>query len=78
MDLKIYKGEGFYIIKLNNVLNQAEFEKALDRVLELHGVKGKVGVGYNTFFTEDYAYCVVDFSHKNYTNDQVNKMVKTL
>ena len=78
MGLKIYKGEGFYIIKLNNVLNQDEFKKALDNVLELRGVKGKVGASYNTFFTDDYAYCIVDFLHKNYTNNQVNRLVKTL
>ena len=74
MDYKIDRANNLYIIRIDT-FNDEIFKEVIKNIIEIRGIKNKLYC-YNTYFTKDYTYCIVDFNRKKYCDEEIEFIAK--
>ena len=59
----------FYVIMLNNILDQKEYLKILKEIIQ-NDSRGDLNVYYTTF-TDDFKYVILDFNNRKLSNEEI-------
>ncbi len=59
----------FYVIILNNIINQKEYLKILKEIIQ-NDSRGDLNVYYTTF-TNNFEYVILDFNKRKLSNEEI-------